>query len=149
MTRKSNIFSLRGQMEKYFPQECHFSRSSASKNNHPPTDTHTNIAEWQYLPQGGVLPSLAVVVISAKLLSGSILHPNALTHTHIHWSVSGQDRLSKGVNVLSHTPGSSVVVGSPYLLTIVHVTSPTENLLWLLACQHGRDTLGPEGLHPA
>lgn len=67
--------------------------------------TRTNIEEWQYLPEGGVLPSLAVVVISAKLLSGSILHPNAQTHTYTHTLVclrAGR-ALQRGRHVVTHT----------------------------------------------
>lgn len=64
-----------------------------------PTHTHRNTEEWQSLPPGRGLPSLAVVVISAKLLSGSILHP----HTHTVVCLRAGQPLAKGQRVVTHT----------------------------------------------
>lgn len=96
------------------------------------------MGDW-HLPPGGLLPSLAVVVISAKLLSASILHPHSQTHTSAGLS-QGSAGSPWGRYVVTHTPGHGVVVGSPYLLS-VDVTSHSEDLLWPLACWCNGDGL--------
>lgn len=78
----------------------------------PHTHSYTNIEDWQYLPEGGALPSLTLVVISAKLLSGSILHPNAQIHTstHAHTCVSqGRTGFPKG-STCCHTHQGAVLL---------------------------------------
>lgn len=102
---------------------------------------YTNILEeWQCVPQGGVLPPLAVVVISDKLLSSSILHPDPLIHAHTLVCLRAGQALQRSQHVVTYTREQCCCWQSlPLRYCWCHLSA--ENLLRPLACQHGRDAL--------
>lgn len=57
-----------------------YSWTVVRKDKHTHTLTLRNMEDWR-VPPGGLLPSLAVAIISAKLLSASIFQPHSQTHT--------------------------------------------------------------------
>lgn len=121
--------------------QCHFQRPatrSPSKweQSHPPRSNQTT--DRASLKEGRchLSPRQSSALNSCQVPSHT--PPLKHTHTHTYRSISRQDRVSEGVNMLSHTPGSGVVAGSVPLYPLTQ-KSP----LWLLACQRDRNTLGP------